>query len=194
MKREEQDKRWAELSDDGKQARIKAYNELLEMNSNSDLWTYNFALHDLEELYGKHNLLPAPTYEEVARELFKKGSYQFTDYGEESDTTFNKTANELYFLNFTSPKQAEKLVAIHKLLNVAKFLNKNEDGSDWVPDWKNDDECKWSFCITYNDILKHCQTTNINSSFVYFRAEELLDKAVQILGEDVVRTALTTIY
>lgn len=138
----------------------------------------------------KHNLQPSLTYEDVVREL-RKAMIGFVDKRQEY---------------FTSIKQSKKEYAIHKLLNVAKYLNKNEDGSDWVPDWKNNEEEKWSIRIiwdknnkpvikvgfyfgTADGTIGHC-----NNTFVYFRTKKLAEQAIQILGETVIRTALTTEY
>lgn len=198
MKREEQDKNWAELSEESKQARIKAYNDLLELNSDSKLWLYSFALYDLEALYGKHNLKPSLTYEDVAKELFVGHSgFDIKDEYGISDVVFVKDDIGYIINNIvcTSFKQAKKILAINKLLNVAKFLNKNEDGSDWKPNLDNWDERPW--CIYYNVRDKKIGYTNESyciCSPVHFRTKEIAQQAVQILGEDVVRTALTTKY
>ena len=186
MKREEQNKRWAEHSNEVQEDIIERY-----MSYDTSVPVLKALKESLEYTYGKHNLQPSLTYEEVASELFESGYYYY-DYVYDDIIAISGECEMP--LACTSSKQVKKICAINKLLNVAKYLNKNEDGSEWVPDWENDNELKWHFCITYNDILKHCHKTNINSSFVYFKAEELLDQALQILGEDIIRTALTTIY
>lgn len=86
------------------------------------------------------------------------------------------------------------------LLTTAKFLNKNKDGSDWVPDWEGlevFDETFYGIGIEPNDkklIVFQVNLERIQTEIVYFRTDKLAQQAVQILGEDVIRTALTTDY
>lgn len=180
MTREEQDRLWAELPEGEKRARRKVYNELLELNSNSESRKYHFALYDLEVLYGKHNLHPALNYEDVAREVFKSGYCYY-------DNVYDEMA-------CTSIKQVKKICAINKLLNVAKYLNKNEDGSDWVPDWGNKKENKYYIYIGEGGKIHISSLRQDNLCLVYFRTIEIARQAVQILGANVIRTALTTKY
>ena len=194
MTREEQDKLWAELSEWQKHERCKTYKILKEIpNPEEELKKYHLTSFELETLYGKHNLQPTLTYENVAKELFKDSALQADFY--KSEYSF-----DTYPLNCTSEKQAKKLFAINRLLNVAKFLNKNEDGTDWKPDFNNENEDKWYLCISYQDdgdseiIIDWTKYVNRAREIVYFRTEELAKQAVLILGEDVVRTALTTEY
>ena len=79
-------------------------------------------IRELEEFFGKENLQPKPlTYEDVARELFKDGAWQPHDYA--SKYNFDENAEPTYFLNCVSQKQAEKLLAINKLLNVCTWAD-----------------------------------------------------------------------
>ena len=85
----------------------------------------------------------------------------------------------------TSEKQLEQLLALNKLMNVAKYLN-----GDWEPDFTNvrqnwyigfDSESlrlsvKFLVCYRYSDI--------------YFKSEALAHQAIEILGEDEVKKAL----
>ena len=144
MTREEQDKLWDDLSEESKEQMRDRYNKPIE-DTDPNAEYYRGIRYQTGLMFGKHNLKPSLTYEDVARELFGKGCFQFAD--DDGETYFEGHANSQFFLNFTSPKQAEKLIAIHKLLNVAKYLNKNEDGSDWVPDWGNEYEDKFYIYI-----------------------------------------------
>ena len=183
MKREEQDKLWAELSEENKAHYREQY---VEQQTMSESGVPNL----LEDLFGEHNLKQTQAYEEVAKELFESGYYYY-DYIYDRIAE-NSAACEMP-MACTSRKQVEKVCAINRLLNVAKFLNKNEDGSDWVPDWFDLDQNKFTFFMVKDEfkILGRCSSL---TSFVYFRTEELANQAVQILGEDVVRMALTTVY
>ena len=125
-------------------------------------------------LFGRENLQPKPlTYEDVARELFGGKKIMTVE------------------CHFTSYKQAEKLLAINKLMNVAAYLNKNEDGTPWKPDWENLQEKKWYPSLSDSEI-KISYVMRDSSSPVYFRTEELALQAIQILGEETVRLALSS--
>lgn len=195
MTHEEQNERWAQLSESQRKERQNAYKELKANGSTeNELTKYHLTHIELESLYGSHNLQPKLIYEDVVRELFKEGSYQFADYGGESNTTYNKAGNELYFLNFTSPKQAEKLIAIHKLLNVAKYINKKEDGTDWVANFPDG---MWTIGVDrYGGTVNPVTTSmyDYGTEIVYFRSKGIAQQAIEILGEDTIRTALSTDY
>lgn len=126
----------------------------------------------LEYTYGSHNLQPTLTYEDILK--WSKGK-------------------DLMRLN-------KKLEAIGDLILVAKFLNKNEDGSDWVPnieDWDDMNEDFYTLGIDPAD--NEVQVVPINkmrfaTEIVYFRTEELAQQAIQILGEETIRLAFSTDY
>ena len=80
-----------------------------------------------------------------------------------------------------------KLAAIRKLLITARHLN-----ADWKPDWEDGQEQKWSIGINEYGIIVRTWTFNENGSFVYFKSESMVKRAISILGEEVVRTALNT--
>lgn len=127
------------------------------------------------------------TYEDVANKLFKdKIGYYIGKRGEILST---KLFDNQYLdnNNCTSEKQAEKLIAINKLMNVTKYLN-----GDWKPNWK---ETSRKYYIKYSDInneiyVDYSQT--IHSSVAYFESEELAKQAIEILGEETIKLALST--
>ena len=128
-----------------------------------------------EDLFGKENLQPKPlTYEDVARELFDSGidekqQYALIPYLGDND------------------KWRKKLEAIGKLLVVAKFLNK-----DWKPGER--DEKLWTIGIEkYNKTILPVEVDAYDrrTEIVYFRTRQLTHQAIQILGEDTVRLALS---
>lgn len=91
--------------------------------------------------------------------------------------------------NCTSRKQAEKLLAINKLMNVAKYLNKG-----WQPNW-DEKEGFNKYCIWYNityDKLIIDASQNLSSCGIYFKSEKLAQQAIDILGEETVKLALST--
>ena len=90
--------------------------------------------------------------------------------------------------NCTSKKQAEKLLAINQLMNVAKYLNGN-----WNPNWEDDYEKKYAMVLDKNNkrIWIRC-FYSINRGIAYFKTEELAQQAIEILGKETIKLALST--
>lgn len=131
------------------------------------------------------------TYEDIARKLFSgKGMHYYTDSGGLITPICNAEYNYHCKNNATSKKQIEKLLAINMLINVAKCIN-----GDWQPNWNNDEEGKYYIQIenVSKDLNIDC-TSLFNSSVVYFKSEELAQKAIKILGEETIKIALCTDY
>lgn len=184
MTKQEQDKLWNDLSNEKKkeyrkefQQESKSYNINLKHCDEENGFEYrtgysNGVISTLEDLFGSHNLQPKLTYEDVENELIKLGKgFPLAVAGETN-------------------LQGKKLIAINKLLNVAKFLNKNEDGT-LVPDFKDSNQEKWYIFIDRDgDVHVDEELDGLNSRIVYFRTEALAKQAVEILGEEVIRTAL----
>lgn len=128
-------------------------------------------------------------YEDVAKELFKDKKGYYTD--ERGRVLYSKFTGEQFLdaNNCTSEKQAQKLLAINKLMNVAKYLN-----SDWKPNWENSSERKY-----YIEYYDRCNKYSIGSltsignvGQVFFKSEELAKQAIEILGEETIKLALST--
>jgi hypothetical protein len=88
--------------------------------------------------------------------------------------------------NATSKQQLKQILALNKLMNVAKYLN-----GDWEPNWNNYNTTKWF--IFFDHDKKEIQTRSwyiINPGCVYFKSEELALQAIEILGEEEVKKAL----
>lgn len=127
------------------------------------------------------------TYEDVAKELFKDKKGYYTDKFGGILSAVLYDSQYLDINNCTSEKQAKKLLAINKLMNVAKYLN-----GEWRPNWKETDR---KYYIKYSDInneiyVDYSQT--IHSIVAYFESEELAKQAIEILGEETIRLALST--
>ena len=90
--------------------------------------------------------------------------------------------------NATSRKQLEKLCAINKLMNVAKYLN-----GDWQPDWISEDEVNYCLCIENDEIYINYHSLS-NGLDIYFKSQELAWQAVDILGKETIKLALCTDY
>lgn len=127
------------------------------------------------------------TFERI---VFKKKSLKYKDVTEE---LFKIEDDCVWFITpyshgdfFISAKQSEKLVAINRLLNVAKYLN-----GDWKPSWDGTNECKWTVCVNNGQVttIEHIHTCDF---VVCFKSHELAQKAIEILGENTIRLALST--
>lgn len=129
------------------------------------------------------------TYEDICNKLFKYGHY-YTD--EDGDLCFNdRGANECPN-NATTKHQLECLIARNKLANVAKYLN---DG--WEPgrtDLGHFDA--WVLYTTPNkDFIGWIKISNCSeNSNVLFKSIELAQQAIQILGEETIKLALSPLY
>lgn len=128
------------------------------------------------------------TYNDIAAALFETNkTYYFDVYAN------IKCANGVHSSywqtnNCTSERQAQKLLAINKLMNVAKYLN-----GKWKPDWDNMEEDK--FYIRYNQASRTLQVGAANilySDIVYFKSGKLAKQAIEILGEETIKLALCT--
>lgn len=123
------------------------------------------------------------TYEDIARELF----YDKTGYTLNSLDGIKQRDNIVNYLlssNATSAKQLRKLLAINKLMNVAKYLNGN-----WKPDWNNK-EIKYNIRI-YNEVVGVTAVSILCSDVVVFKTRELAEQAIDILGEETIKVALS---
>lgn len=129
------------------------------------------------------------TYEDIAKKLFSDNVTHYPNlYGEIQNSPVgladSKVSNPN---NCTSEKQAQKLLAINKLMNVAKYLN---DG--WQPNWEeHNNEFKW-YINLYHEIIGVNYTTHYNGQIVYFKSKELAEQAISILGQDTIKLALST--
>lgn len=127
------------------------------------------------------------SYDDIVKELFFYKEAAFIDgIGHISKGVIP----ERYFkdeTNCTSEKQAKRLLAINKLMNIAKFLN---DG--WIPEW-NTNELKWY--IAYNSRIKlfmFLNTLEEKQEIVYFKTDELAEQAFDILGKEEMELIFST--
>lgn len=82
-------------------------------------------------------------------------------------------------------KQYESLVALSMLYDVASYLN---DG--WVPTWDGK-ERKYFVCFTSLRNITVDSHILFNEGSIFFKSEELAKQAIDILGEETIRKALT---
>lgn len=129
------------------------------------------------------------TYEDIQNMLYetKKRKYAIC-YAEYGDRLFDWKPNYLDGLDDCVTKnQVLKLLAINKLMNVAKYLNEG-----WVPNWGNENDKYFIYYSPYGRTLSIDHTTCYNQGLVYFKSEELAKRAIEILGEGTIMLALST--
>lgn len=89
----------------------------------------------------------------------------------------------------TSNNHMKKILAINSLMIVAKYLN---DG--WVPDFNNMKEPKYMMATTNGNTVYIEKAYGFKASIVYFKTNELAQQAIDILGEDTIKQALSNNY
>ena len=129
-------------------------------------------------------------YKDVEQELFKgeEINYCINAQSKVKGSIFNRT--ELEFIQCGSEKQLAKIIAIAKLINVAKYLN---DG--WKPDWRNRYEPKFFMRLDelgLEIIIDHTFVHQLTDT--YFKSPKLILQAMKILSEETIRLALSTDY
>lgn len=124
-------------------------------------------------------------YYDIAKKLFlNKITYFISVDGKISSYLLKE--NPSIANNATSKQQLEQLLALNKLMNVAKYLNGN-----WKPNWNNYNTTKWF--IFFDHDKKEIQTRSwyiINPGCVYFKSKELALQAIEILGEKEIKVTL----
>lgn len=88
--------------------------------------------------------------------------------------------------NAPTREQLEWLMALNKLRNTAVVLN---DG--WKPDWNDASTSKFVIYYEYTDkILDVYHSSQVQFSSVYFKTAGLARKAIELLGEETIKTTL----
>jgi hypothetical protein len=127
------------------------------------------------------------SYKDVANEIFKfKSAYYLS-----ADGTPNCVPEVGYAIHPVLSKtktQLESILALNKLCNVAKYLN-----GDWLPSHKHEHQYYIQININseISSVNSFCGGGHDISSNVYFKSKELAQQAIEILGEDEIRKALT---
>jgi hypothetical protein len=125
------------------------------------------------------------TYKDICRELFlDKPSWKLTDSGVAKYANCTSSAVIHHSSISTSNKQLEQLLALNKLMNVAKYLN-----GDWKPNWNDEFEDKIYFYYSSGK-LNICAKRYSNFGCVCFKTIDLAHQAVEILGKEEVKKAL----
>jgi hypothetical protein len=130
------------------------------------------------------------TYEDVAKRLFKDKKLYYNNFDGRISSVDNFEGEVDGPNNATSKKQIEKLLAINKMMNVGKYLN-----GDWKIDWIGTSQLKYYLYLSiFHSNISIAGICNMNDALVYFRSRELAQQAIDILGEDVIKLALSTDY
>lgn len=77
-----------------------------------------------------------------------------------------------------------KLQVIIKMLAVADYLNKG-----WKPDWSDADDLKYNIYFEC-DTINYKYDMHCRCNVCYFKTRELAQKAIEMLGEETIKTAL----
>lgn len=129
------------------------------------------------------------TYKEISQELFENGVY-YTDsegYIFYEKSCYTGRCND--DLNATSNMQIQKLFAFNKLMNVAKYLNK-----DWSPNWHDPNEKKYFIYVNDDlEVIVGYHTLNKTMDIV-FKSEYDAIMAINILGKSFFRDILFSNY
>ena len=125
------------------------------------------------------------TYEDIAKSLFVNNKTYYIDTLGSIGVCNLGTVYYDSKINCTSEKQAKKLLAINQLMNVAKYLN-----GDWEPDFKKEVP-KFFIYINDKNNIDISANYRIKEYFVYFKTKELTKQAIDILGEETIRLALS---
>lgn len=124
-------------------------------------------------------------YEDVAKELFE--NKDIWRIGDLVINKYNRTGCWNYLTNCISEKQAQKLLAINQLMNVAKYLQ-----GDWKPDWNNAED-KYYLAVDYLDnTVCIVPAWHKCAEIVHFKTWDLAQQAIDILGEETIKLALCT--
>ena len=133
----------------------------------------------------------AKTYYDIAEELFGEEKESWCIIGDSIPCVLTSALFDIpdKAVRCTSHKQTQKVIAINCLLNVAKYLN-----GEWKTDWDDASEPKFSFFIDPTNDLAIVTEYDKLHHIVYFRTKKLAKRAIDILGEDTIRLALSTDY
>ena len=123
------------------------------------------------------------TYEDVCDKLFAKGHFYTNENGAVCFTRkVNKCPNNAY-----TTHQLECLLAKNKLANVARYLNDDWDYSNYSHQFIIWIDNKGELSISESGLFTERAT-------VIFKSKELAKKAISILGEEIVKLALTPLF
>lgn len=123
-------------------------------------------------------------YSDIVTKLFKKGGYEVRRFG--GIIPIDSSSIHHRFTSI-SIKQLIALGYLNMLCNVAKYLN-----GGWLPTYKRtSDDFSYILMQDTDGKLVIDYSNGTLTSNVYFRSKELAKQAIEILGEDTIKKALT---
>lgn len=137
-------------------------------------------------------------YKDIAEKLFlNKNSWGLSTTKAEPRygyCSFRESAAE--WDNFGSLEQCKKIIALNKLMNVARYLNGNTFKLNFCEGNAFGQRRKYYIALQHFDVTPEPKITVYNTFInnhggVYFMSEEAAWKAVDILGEETIKEALT---
>lgn len=106
------------------------------------------------------------------------------------DITYKDVCDKFNLLGrhiVVTPNNIQKLIAIDKLLDTARYYN-----GDWKPDWNNKDRAKYSIIYdNYKNDYRTSKTYCINDGLIYFNNEQ---DAQNVIDNPNFREILDAIY
>lgn len=126
------------------------------------------------------------TYDVIARELFMGKESFYSDRGEIVSSFLHSIESCVEPDNCVSVEQCKKLMALNKLINVAKYLN-----GDWKPTFGGR-QLNYVIGILNNKIVTDYF---VGACYVgpCFKTDELAKQAIEILGEETIKLALSQV-
>lgn len=123
------------------------------------------------------------TYSDVAKALFKDKSSYYTDaFGIVTSCKSKRNCDNPN--TFCSEEQGRKLMALNKLINVANYLN-----GDWKPVWDNS-QANYNIKLVGGKLEIQVGYVT-NTGMPCFKTEKLAEQAIEILGEETIKLALS---
>lgn len=125
------------------------------------------------------------TYQDVKVELFADGKKTYYFFAGNISKCYSIRSLPTNSLLAISPQQLEQILALNKLMNVAKYLN-----GDWKINWRSKQEKYYIVYDYWKYVLTVTCTNSFQSTLVYFESPSLAKQAIEILGEEEVKKAL----
>lgn len=129
------------------------------------------------------------TYEDIVEELFAGKSFYYIN----QNGYIRKSVHGVGLSdpnNCASSKQAEKILALNMMMNVAKYLN-----GEWeVGDSFGYNRSYWTLRASNWGLGLNTGSSPTMSGHVYFKNQEAAKEALEILGEDIIKIALSVDY
>lgn len=119
------------------------------------------------------------SYNAIANNLFN-GKRTYFNSRSDIDSYTDKNGQFVFDLdNCVTEAQCKRLLAFNKLQNIAKFLN---DG--WTPNFFDSSRKYFIWLAGITNKYTVGYNTNFNEGSVYFKSEELANKAINIMGKE----------